>query len=299
MRVRYGTYESNPEMLAKVMSGNSGWDVVFPSAEFIQPMRDMGLLAPLRSRRGCPTSSALDPQFQQPPWDPELRLVRSLHARRHRNRLSEEPRAGAAVPGPICGTRGWRESSPCSTIRRKSWARASRSWAIRSTPAIPTSCSRRSSEAIAQKPLLRAYLNAEVRDQLVAGDVAAAQAWAVTAAQAIAAAPGQARVRFPGRGLPALRRQRGDPAREPARRSRASLHQLSAAPASRRGDRRGDAHRHARMPQRSSCPAGVDRARIRCSIRPPKCWRAENGSSRRPRRRRSLRDRLWTEIKSS
>ena len=42
--------------------------------------------------------------------------------------------------------------------------------------------------AIAQKPLVRAYLNAEVRDQLVAGDVAAAQAWAVTAAQAIAAA---------------------------------------------------------------------------------------------------------------
>jgi len=41
-------------------------------------------------------------------------------------------------------------------------------------------------EAIAQKPLLRAYINAEVRDQLIAGDVAAAQAWAVTAGQAIA-----------------------------------------------------------------------------------------------------------------
>jgi spermidine/putrescine transport system substrate-binding protein len=44
-------------------------------------------------------------------------------------------------------------------------------------------------EAIAQKKLLRAYLNAEVRDQMVAGDVAAAQAWAVTAGQAIEAAP--------------------------------------------------------------------------------------------------------------
>ena len=48
IRVRHGTYESIPEMLAKVMSGNSGWDVIFPSAEYIQPMRDMGLLAPLR-----------------------------------------------------------------------------------------------------------------------------------------------------------------------------------------------------------------------------------------------------------
>jgi spermidine/putrescine transport system substrate-binding protein len=40
-------------------------------------------------------------------------------------------------------------------------------------------------EAIRQKALLRAYLNAEVRDQLVAGDVLAAQLWSTTTAQAI------------------------------------------------------------------------------------------------------------------
>jgi spermidine/putrescine transport system substrate-binding protein len=56
--------------------------------------------------------------------------------------------------------------------------------------------------AIAQKPLVRAYLNAEVRDQLIAGDVAAAQAWAVTAAQAIAAAPDKLAFAFPAEGFP-------------------------------------------------------------------------------------------------
>jgi spermidine/putrescine transport system substrate-binding protein len=56
--------------------------------------------------------------------------------------------------------------------------------------------------AISQKPLVRAYLNAEVRDQLVAGDVAAAQAWAVTAAQAIAAAPDKLAFAFPSEGFP-------------------------------------------------------------------------------------------------
>jgi spermidine/putrescine transport system substrate-binding protein len=40
-------------------------------------------------------------------------------------------------------------------------------------------------EAVAQKKLLRAYLNAEVRDQLVSGDVLAAQLWSTTAAQAM------------------------------------------------------------------------------------------------------------------
>ena len=57
-------------------------------------------------------------------------------------------------------------------------------------------------DALAQKPLLRAYLNAEVRDQAVAGDVLAAQAWAVTAAQAIAAAPGKLAFAFPVEGFP-------------------------------------------------------------------------------------------------
>lgn len=56
-------------------------------------------------------------------------------------------------------------------------------------------------EAIAQKPLLRAYLNAEVRDQMVAGDVAAAQAWTVTAGQAIAAAPGKLEFVLPAEGF--------------------------------------------------------------------------------------------------
>ncbi len=40
-------------------------------------------------------------------------------------------------------------------------------------------------EALRQKPLLRAYLNAEARDQLVSGDVLAAHMWNTTAQQAM------------------------------------------------------------------------------------------------------------------
>src|SRR5579871_3353634 len=70
--VRYGTYESIPEMLAKVAGGNSGWDVVFPSAEYLQPMRDLGLLQPVRHEL-LPHLDSLDAYFQRPPWDPDLR----------------------------------------------------------------------------------------------------------------------------------------------------------------------------------------------------------------------------------
>src|SRR5580658_8161088 len=71
IQVRYGTYENNQEMLAQVMSGNSGWDVVFPSNDFIQPMRQMGLLAPLRADL-LPNLDNLEASFRRPPWDPEL-----------------------------------------------------------------------------------------------------------------------------------------------------------------------------------------------------------------------------------
>jgi spermidine/putrescine-binding protein len=43
-------------------------------------------------------------------------------------------------------------------------------------------------EMLRQKPIVRAYLNAEARDQMVSGDLLAAQLWATTSQQAIAEA---------------------------------------------------------------------------------------------------------------
>jgi spermidine/putrescine transport system substrate-binding protein len=65
----------------------------------------------------------------------------------------------------------------------------------------PAELARAEQEAVAQKPLLRAYINAEVRDQLVSGDVLAAQLWSTTAQQAIDAAPHLAFV-YPAEGFP-------------------------------------------------------------------------------------------------
>ena len=45
--MRYGIYESNEEMLARVMGGNSGWDIVFPTNYIVKPMLANGLLAPI------------------------------------------------------------------------------------------------------------------------------------------------------------------------------------------------------------------------------------------------------------
>src|SRR5262245_56897725 len=73
VRVRYATYESNEEMLAKVFTGNSGWDVVFPTHSRLQPMSDAGLIAPLR-HDWLTGLKNLAPLFRAPTWDADLRL---------------------------------------------------------------------------------------------------------------------------------------------------------------------------------------------------------------------------------
>ena len=86
MQVRYATYESNEEMLAKVLSGNSGWDVVFPTHNRIQPMRDYGLLARLDHSR---LSNLPEPRatISKPALGPAPGLLRPIYVGSHGHRL--------------------------------------------------------------------------------------------------------------------------------------------------------------------------------------------------------------------
>ena len=200
LRVRYGTYESIPEMLAKVMTGNSGWDVIFPSAEYIQPMRAMGLLRELR-HEWLPNLANLDRQFQQPPWDPGLEwCVPYMHGATgivYQKSLGWSPLAWSDLwDTRLAGKLTMLDDPP------EVFAACLKTLGFSLNSANPTQLRAAEQRALAQKPLVRAYLNAEVRDQLVAGDVGAAQAWAVTAAQAIAAAPEKLAFSFPVEGFP-------------------------------------------------------------------------------------------------
>ncbi|MGH9593229.1 MAG: ABC transporter substrate-binding protein [Bryobacteraceae bacterium] len=199
IHVRYGTFESVPEMLAKVMGGNSGWDVVFPSAEYIQPMRDLGLLAPLRHER-LPNLDALDTPFRAPPWDPELRWsVPYMHGTTgivYQKSLPQPVRAWTDLwDARLAGKITMLDDPP------EVFGACLKLLGYSLNSGDPVQLKQAQQQAIAQKKLVRAYLNAEVRDQLVAGDVAAAQAWAVTAGQAIAAVPDKLAYAFPAEGF--------------------------------------------------------------------------------------------------
>ncbi len=178
-RIRYATYGSAEEMLAKVMGGNSGWDVVFPSNSFVQPMRELDLLARLEHKRMTNLHN-LDARFQSPQWDLALEwCVPYMHSATgivYSKTVSRPPLAWADLwtdsyqrrvtmlddPAEVFGA--CLKRLGCSiNAADEGHLKAARDMAIK------------------QKPLLRAYLNEEVRDQVVAGDVLVAQMWAQVA----------------------------------------------------------------------------------------------------------------------
>jgi len=183
VRLRYGTYESNEEMLAKIMTGNSGWDVVFPTHSRLAPMARAGLIANLDHAR-LPSLRNLHARFQRPAWDPDLRwgvpYMWNATGVAYNRAQTPEPRGWAGLWSPALRGRLTMLDDPEDVIGA---CLLKLRYPFGSIDARQLAAAK--AEAVRQKPLLRAYLNAEVRDQLVSGDVLAAQLWSTTAAQAI------------------------------------------------------------------------------------------------------------------
>lgn len=198
-KVRYSIYESNEEMLARVFSGNSGWDVVFPTHYIVPPMREQNLLAELEHSR-LPNLKNLDPLFKAPVSDPSLghsmpymwNATGILYNTKH----GPAPVSWADLWAPH-----WKGHLTMLDDPAEVFAAALRKLGHSLNSRNPSELAAAQREAISQKPLLRAYLNTEVRDQAVAGDVLIAQLWSTTAQQAIDSAKHLAFV-YPKEGFP-------------------------------------------------------------------------------------------------
>lgn len=181
--VNYHVYESNEEMLAKVFGGNSGWDVVFPSNYYIEPMAQSNLLAPLDHSR-LSGLEHLDERTRKPRWDPELRY--SIPYMWGAAGIAYNKRV---TPAPVRWKDLWDSRFGGRMTMLDDAAEAMGAALLMLgfplNTAEPEHLERAKAELLRQKPLVRAYLNAESRDQLVAGDLLASQLWATTAAQAM------------------------------------------------------------------------------------------------------------------
>lgn len=185
--VRYGIYESNEEMLARVMGGNSGWDIVFPTSYIVKPMLVNELLAPIR-RESLSNLLQLESRFQQPDWDPELKwsvpYMVTAAGIAYNRKLNPAPRSWRDMWDERLRGRMTMLDDPFDTI-----GACLKKLRFSVNTSEPDELQHAKDEAIRQKPFLRAYLNAEVRDQLVSGDVLAAHMWNTTAQQAMDSSP--------------------------------------------------------------------------------------------------------------
>lgn len=199
-RVRYGVFESAEEMLARVMSGNSGWDVVFPTNYFIQPMVEMGLLAPLNHAR-LPNLRLLEKNFQSPPWDPALRYgvpyMWGATGILYQSPMQPAPGGWSDLWNPGFAGRITMLDDPAEVIGA---CLKKLGHSLNSTD--PAELARAKAEAAEQKPLLRAYVNEIVRDQLIAGELLAAQVWRSTAMRAMEAPGSKLSFVYPREGYP-------------------------------------------------------------------------------------------------
>lgn len=185
VKVRYGTYENNEELFGKVMGGNSGWDVVFPTQNRVDPMRQLGLLAPLDHAR-LPALGNLFPRFQKPLWDPSLQWC--VPYMWTTSGIAYNAKLYHAAP-PETWKDLWDERARGKLTMLDDvddvFGAALAKLGYPYNSANPEHLRLAQREIIAQKRLVRAYISTEARDQMVAGDVLVAQTFATTAQLAI------------------------------------------------------------------------------------------------------------------
>ncbi len=69
VKVTYDVYESNEEMLAKLLTGATGYDLVFPSSYAVSVLKAVGIASPIH-RQYLTNWGNIAPLFLNPPFDP-------------------------------------------------------------------------------------------------------------------------------------------------------------------------------------------------------------------------------------
>ena len=64
----YDLYASNDELFAKLRGGNPGYDVIFPTNDYVERMIAADMLLPLDHAK-IPNLANIDPAFADPPFD--------------------------------------------------------------------------------------------------------------------------------------------------------------------------------------------------------------------------------------
>jgi len=183
VRVTYDTYESNEEMVAKLVAGGDGYDIVSPSGYLVPVLVESGLLQPLDHAVLANWGNLL-PLFANAEADRGGRYAMPYQwgttgLAFRRDLVAVPPMSwgdlgSAALSGKVTMLDDGREVLGAML----KW----RGHSVNSIDARELAAARR--DALAVKPNLRAYLSATVKGQLISGDIVLAQLWSGDTRQA-------------------------------------------------------------------------------------------------------------------
>ena len=183
VRVVYDTFESSEEMVAKLLAGASGYDLVVPPTYAVTALRGADLLAPL-SLRYLSNLPNLSPIFRGRPHDPENRFTVPWQwgmtgIAWRTDRVSQLPASWS-----VFLDRRWQGKMTMLDDARDVIGAflKYRGHSLNSSDRGELEAAER--DGIAAKANLKAYLSAPVKGQLIGGDVWIAQLWNGDAEQA-------------------------------------------------------------------------------------------------------------------
>lgn len=188
VRVVVDTFSSNEELLAKVQTGMTGYDVVVPSDFMAGIMNELGLLATLDLER-IPNVQALEPHLQMLPFDPEHQfaipyLWGTVGIGYNADVVIDPPTSWEVLWDPEFSGR-----ISLLNDEREVFGMALRSLGYSLNSIDPLAIQEAKQKLIAQKPLVKAYTSEQFDQLLVAGEVVLAHAWGGPVARAMRERP--------------------------------------------------------------------------------------------------------------
>ncbi len=187
-KVVVDTFGSNEELLAKLQSGASGYDVVVPSDFMVSIMIKQGLLAELDLAK-IPNSQLLADRLQHLPFDPESRhsipyLWGTVGIGYNSEVIPVPPDSWAVLWNP-------RYKGKISMLndQREVFGAALRSMGHSINAKNPRVIAEAKAKLVSQKPLVKTYTSENYHQLLAFGDVALAHGWGGAVARAMAERP--------------------------------------------------------------------------------------------------------------
>ena len=188
VKVVVDTFSSNEELLAKLQSGASGYDVTVPSDFMVSIMREQGLLAEL-DPAAIPNTQFLEAHLQRPAFDPWHRysvpyLWGTVGIGYDARMVSPPPESW-----DVLWDSRYKGRISMLNDQREVFGAVLRSMGQSMNTTDPAVIDAAKRKLLAQKPLVKAYTSEHYDQLLASGDVVLAHGWGGPVARAMAERP--------------------------------------------------------------------------------------------------------------